>query len=60
MKLKAGFRKAGLCPLTTEAIAKSSFAPSLPHTLPPTECQSPKKGDHDAGADTDTHLIQML
>ena len=57
--LKAGFRKAGLCPLTTEAITKSSFAPSLPHTLPPPESQSPKKGDQDAGADTDTHLIHV-
>ena len=57
--VKAGFRKAGLCPLTTEAITKSSFAPSLPHTLPPPESQSPKKGDQDAGADTDTHLIHV-
>ena len=43
IRLKAGFRKAGLCPLTTEAIAKSSFPPSIPHTLPPPESQSPKK-----------------
>ena len=57
--LKAGFRKAALCPLTTEAITKSSFAPSLPHTLPPPESQSPKKGDQDAGADTHTHLIHV-
>ena len=57
--LKAGFRKAGLCPLTTENISKSSFAPSLPHTLPPHEPQTPKKGDQDTWADTDTHLIHV-
>ena len=58
--LKAGFRKAGLCPLTTENISKSSFAPSLPHTLLPHEPQTPTKGDQAAWADdTDTHLIHV-
>ena len=58
--LKVGFRKAGLCPLTTENISKSSFAPSLPHILPPHEPQTPTKGDQAAWADdTDTHLIHV-
>ena len=30
--LKAGFRKAGLCPISKEASPKSSYATSLPHT----------------------------
>ena len=42
--LKAGFRKAGLCPLSTENIPKSSFAPSLPHTLAPSESQTSTQG----------------
>ena len=38
--LKAGFRKAGLCPITKEAIPKSSYATSLPHTQPSQKAQS--------------------
>ena len=57
--LKASFHNAGVCSLTTEAISKSSFAPCLPDILPPPESQTPKKGDQDALADTDTHLIHV-
>jgi len=33
--LAAGFRKAGLCPISKENIPKSSYAPSLPHLQQP-------------------------
>ena len=43
--LKAGFRRAGLCPLSKDAIPKSCYGPSLPQVpLTPiaqdTECDS--------------------
>lgn len=40
--LKAGFRKAGLCPVSKEAIPKSSYATSLPLTPPSQEPRSLK------------------
>ena len=57
--LKAGFYKAGLCPLTAENISKSSFTPSLPSTIPPHKSQTPEKVDQDVGADTDSHVVHV-
>ena len=42
--LKAGFRKAGLCPLSTDNISQSSFAPSLPHAPAQSKSQAPTQG----------------
>ena len=51
--LKAGFHKAGLCPLSTENISQSSFAPSLPHALAQSKSQAPTQGT-DTGNATGT------
>ena len=44
--LKAGFRKAGLCPISKEAIPKSSYATSLPHTQPSQKPQGLAQATH--------------
>ena len=61
--LKAGFRKAGLCPITKEAIPKSSYATSLPHTQPSQKAQSLAQAivpDKEIEIHTDAVYLQVV
>ena len=65
--LKAGFRKAGLCPVSKESISKASYAPSLPVSLAAQEAITSKRPrlvatseSEDSGNHDQHHIVVQI